>query len=168
MINNKRLDPLTMFENQSQLPDVNTSINKGGPETCEKPKEDTRRENVTETVVEVHAEDPKSKELTGMAVTICPDGLLKEVIIDRVHYAITPLNEPKEASVPMSVTVPVSSAKHSEIVDEVLIIPVVKKRTLGVHLSKILRCISLKEFQNLMREKEEAKCKEEEEMEDHK
>ena len=101
-----------MFENQSQLPDVNMSINEGGPETSEKPKEDTRTENVTETVVEVHAEDPKSQEPTGMAATICPNGLLKKLIIDGVHYAITPLNEPKEASVPTtSVTVPVSSAK---------------------------------------------------------
>ena len=54
-----------MFENQSQLPDVNTSINEGGPEPHEKPKEDTKRQNVTETVVEVHAEDPKSKEPMG-------------------------------------------------------------------------------------------------------
>ena len=106
----------------------------------------------------------------GMAATICPDGLLKEVIIDGVCYAITPLNEPKEASVPTtSVTVPVSSTKRSEIVNEVLTTPVAKKKkTLGVHLSKIPRCISLKEFLNLMREKEEVKCKEEEEKEDHK
>ena len=112
IINNKKLTPLTMFENQSQLPDVNTSINEGGPKTSEKPKEDTRAENVTETVAEVHAEDSKLKEPTGMAATICPDSLLKEVIIDGVRYAITPLNEPKEASVPtMSVTVPVTSTK---------------------------------------------------------
>ena len=88
------------------------SINEGGPETSEKPKEDTRTENVTETVVEVHAEDPKSKEPMGMAATISPDSLLKEVTIDGVCYAITPLDEPKEASVPTtSVTVPVTSAK---------------------------------------------------------
>ena len=55
------------------------SINKSGPETHEKPKEDTGRQNLIETVVEVHAEDRKSKEPTGMAPTICPDGLLKEV-----------------------------------------------------------------------------------------
>ena len=30
-INDKKLAPLTMFENQSQLPDVNMSINEGGP-----------------------------------------------------------------------------------------------------------------------------------------
>ena len=161
IINDKKLAPLTMFENQSQLPDVNMSINKSGP------KEDTGRQNLTKTVVEVHAKDPKSKELMGMAVTIHPDDLLKEVIIDGVCYdAITPLDEPKDASVPiMSVTIPVSSAKCSEIVDEVLTMPVVKKKTLGVHLSKITRCISLKEFPNLMREKEEVKYKEEE---DHK
>ena len=101
-----------MFENQSQLPDVNMSINEGGSETSEKPKEDTRTENVTETFAEVHAEDPKSKEPMGMAATIHPDGLLKVVIIDGVGYAIILLNEPKEASVPtMSVTVPVTSAK---------------------------------------------------------
>ena len=58
------------------------SINKSDPETREKPKEDTGRQNVTETVAEVHAGDPKSKEPMGMAATICPDGLLKEVIID--------------------------------------------------------------------------------------
>ena len=87
----------------SQLPDVNMSINGGGPETSE---------NVTDTVVEVHAEDPKLKEPTGMSATIHPDGLLKEVIIDGVCYAITPLNEPKEASVPTtSATVPVISTK---------------------------------------------------------
>ena len=169
IINNKKLAPSTMFENQSQLPDVDTSINEGGPETSENPKEDTRTENVTETVAEVHAEDPKLKQPTGMAATICPDGLLKEVIIDGVSYTMTPLDEPKEASVPpTSATVPVSSAKCSEIVDEVLTTPVVKKKTLGVCMSKMPRCISLKEFQNLMREKEEAKHKEEEEKEDWK
>ena len=41
IINDKKLIPLTMFKNQSQLPDVNTSINEGGPEMSEKPKEDT-------------------------------------------------------------------------------------------------------------------------------
>ena len=55
-----------------------------------------------------------------------PDGLLKEVIIDGVHYAIKPLNEPKEASVPTtSATVPLSWAKWSEILNEVLTTPVV-------------------------------------------
>ena len=68
-----------------------------------------------------------------MAATIHPDGLLKEVIIDEVRYAITPLDEPKEATVPTtSVTVPLSSAKHSEIVDEVLTMPVAKKKILWV------------------------------------
>ena len=90
------------------------------------------------------------------------------MIIDGVHYAITPLDEPKEASVPTtSATVPVSYTECSEIVNEMLTMPVVKKnKTLGVCLSKIPRCISSKEFQNLMREKEKAKCKEEEGKED--
>ena len=61
IINDKKLAPSTMLENQSQLPDVNMSINEGGPETSEKPKEDTRTENATETVVEPHAEDPNQK-----------------------------------------------------------------------------------------------------------
>ena len=124
IINDKKLPPLTKFKNQSQLPDVNTSINEGGPETHEKPKEDTQRKQ----------------------------------------------KKPKEASVPTtSLTVRVSSAKHSEIVNEVLTTPVVKKKkTLGVHLSKIPRCITSKEFQNLMREKEEAKCQKQEEKEDRK
>ena len=156
-----------MFENQSELPDVNMSINEGGPETCEKPKQDGRRQNVMEIVAEVHAKEPKTKELMEMAATICPDGLLKEVIIDVVCYAITLLDEPKEASVPTtSVAVPLSLAKRLEILDEVLTMPVVKKKTLGIHLSKIPRCISLKEFQNIMREKEKVKQKEEEEKED--
>ena len=111
-INDKKLAPSTMFEKQGELPDVNMSINEGSPETHEKPKEDDRRENVTEVVAEVHAQEPKTKESMGMAVTICPDGLLKEVIIDRVCYSITPLDEPKEVSVPTtSATVPLSSAK---------------------------------------------------------
>ena len=116
--------------------------------------------------MELQAKAPTLRELMGMAATIHPTGLLKEVIIDGVHYAITPLNEPKETSVPTtSATVPVSSAKHSEIVNEVLTMPVVKRRLLGL---KIPRCISSKEFQNLMRKKEKAKCKEEDEKEDHK
>ena len=32
-INDKKLAPLTMFEKQGELPDMNTSINEGGPET---------------------------------------------------------------------------------------------------------------------------------------
>ena len=109
----------------------------------EKPKEDTGKENVTETVVEVHVEDPKLKEPTSMAATIHPNGLLKEVIIDGMCYTMTPLDEPKEACVPTSVTVPVSSTKHSEIVNELLTMPVVKKKkTLGVCMWKMPRCIS--------------------------
>ena len=162
-INDKKLAPLTMFEKQSELLNMNTSINKGGPETHEKPKEDDGRENVTKVVAEVHAKEPKTKELVLIAAaTINP-----KVIIDGVCYDITPLNEPKEASVPtISVTVPLSSAKRSEILDEVLTTPVVKMKTLGIHLSKIPRCILSKEFQNIMM-KEEAKWKEEEK-EDHK
>ena len=56
---------MTVFQNQSQLPDVNKSINEGGPETREKPKEDGGRQNVTETVVEVHAKGPKSTDGDG-------------------------------------------------------------------------------------------------------
>ena len=44
IINNKKLAPLTMFENQRQLLDVNTSINEGHPET-----KDCRRQNVTDS-----------------------------------------------------------------------------------------------------------------------
>ena len=54
-----------LLENESQLPSVNKSINRGGPETCKKPTEDSGRQNVTETVVEVHAKDPKLKEPMG-------------------------------------------------------------------------------------------------------
>ena len=61
IINDKKHTPSTMFENQSQLPDVNMSINEGSTET----KEDGRRQNVTETVAEVHAKDPKSKDQWG-------------------------------------------------------------------------------------------------------
>ena len=98
------------------------------------------------------------------------DGLLKEVIIDGIHYTMTPLDELKEACVlTTSATVPVSSAKHSEILDKVFTTLVVKKKkTLGICMSKILRCISSKDFQKLIRDKEEAKCKEQEEKEDQK
>ena len=47
MTNNSPLQAYLKIK--SQLPDVNTSINEGGPETREKPKEDTRRENVTDS-----------------------------------------------------------------------------------------------------------------------
>ena len=59
---NKKLAPLTMFEKQGELLKVNTSINEAGPETREKPKEDDRRQNVTDIIVEVPAEEPKTKE----------------------------------------------------------------------------------------------------------
>ena len=69
-------------------------------------------DRMSETVAEVHAEEQK-KNLTGITATIHPNGLLKEVIIDGVCYTITPLDEPKEASVPTtSATVPLSSAKQ--------------------------------------------------------
>ena len=125
---------------------------------------------VTETVAEVHSKPLKAKEPKGVAVTIRPDGLLNEIVIDGIRYLMTPVEEPKEACVlTMSPTAPVSSAKHSEILNDVLITWVFKKKkTLGVHMSKMLRCISSKEFQNLMQEKEEAKCKEEEAKEDRK
>ena len=158
-----------MFERQTELPNVNSSINEGVPASGNKGNKDDVQ-NMTQTVAKVHSEPVKAKELSGMGATIWPNGLLKEVIIDGIRYTMTPLDELKEACVlTMSATVPVSSAKHSEILNEVLTTLVVKKKnTLGVHMSKFPRCISLKDFQKLMRDKEEAKCKEEEEKEDQK
>ena len=155
-----------MFEEQTKLPDVNSSINEGVPASGDKGNEDDVQ-NVTQTVAKVHSEPAKAKEPSGMGATIQPNGLLKEVIIDGIHYMMTTLDEPKEACVlTTSATVPVCSAKCSEILEEVLTTPVIKKKTLGIHISKILRCISSKDFQKLIRDKEEAKCKEEEEKED--
>ena len=169
IIDDKKLAPSTMFEKQTELPNVNSSINEGVPASGDKGNEDDVQ-NMIQTVAKVHYKPAKAKEPSGMGATIWPDGLLKEVIIDGIHYTMTPLDEPKEACVPTtSATVPVSSAKHSKILDEVLTTPVVKKKkTLGVCMSKIPRCISSKDFQKLMRDKEEAKCKEEEEKEDQK
>ena len=161
IIDDKKLAPSTIFEKQTELPDVNSSINEGVPASGHEGNKDDVQ-NVTQTVAEVHSEPAKAKEPSSMGVTIRPDGLLKEVCIDGIRYMMTPLDT-------MSATVPVSSAKRSEILDEVLTTLVVKKKkTLGVHMSKILRCISLKDFQKLMRDKEEAKRKEEERKEDPK
>ena len=49
IINDKNLPRRPCLEIKSQLPDVNTSINEGSPETSEKPKEDTGTENVTDS-----------------------------------------------------------------------------------------------------------------------
>ena len=155
IIDDKKLAPLTMFEKQTELPNVNSSINECVPASGDKGNEDDVQ-NVTQTVAKVHSVPVKAKEPSGMGVTIWPDGLLKEVIIDGIHYTMTPLDELKEACVPTSATVPVSSAKRSKILNKVLTTLVVKmKETPGVRMLKILRCISLKDCQKLMRDKEE-------------
>ena len=139
-----------MFKKNTELPDVNSSINGGVPASCDKGNEDDVQK-VTETVGEVHSEPLKAKEPKGMTAMIQPNGLLNKIVIDGVHYLTTPLEELTEACVlTRSPTAPVSSAKCSEILD-VLITPVIKKKkTLGVHMSKMPRCISSKEFQNLI------------------
>ena len=169
IIDDKKLAPSTMFKKNTELPKVNSSINEGVPASGNKGNKDDVQK-VTETVAEVHSELPKAKEPKGMAATIRPNGLLNKIIIDGVHYSMTRLAEPKEACVPTtSPTALVFSAKCSKILNDVLITPVVKKKKmLGVCMSKMLRCISSKEFQNLMQEKEEAKHKEKEAKEDKK
>ena len=131
IIDDKRPVPSTMFEKQTELPDVNSSINEGVPASGDKGNEDDVQ-NVTQTVAEVHSKPAKAKEPSGMAATIRPNGLLEEIIIDGIHYTMIPLDELKEACVPtMSATVPVSSAKRSKILNKVLTTLVVKKKTLG-------------------------------------
>ena len=110
-----------MFKKNTELPDVNSSINKGVPASGHKGNKDDVQK-VTETVAEVHSKPPKAKEPKGVAAMIPLDGLLNKIVIDGICYLMTPLEEPKEACVPtMSPTAPVSSAKCSEILDDVLI-----------------------------------------------
>ena len=84
IIDDKKLVPSTMFEKNTELPDVNSSINKGVPASGEKGNEDDVKK-VTETVAKVHSEPLKVKDPKGMAATIWPNGLLNEIIIDGVH-----------------------------------------------------------------------------------
>ena len=150
IIDDKKLAPSTMFEKNTELPNVNSSINEGVPVSGNKGNEDDVQK-VTETVAKVHSKPPKAKEPKGMATMIWPNGLLNKIIIDGIRYLMTPLEEPKEACVlTMSPTAPVSSTKCSEILNDVLITLVVKKKMLGVRMLKMPRCISSKEFQNLM------------------
>ena len=140
-----------MFEKNTELPDVNSSMNEGVPANGDKGNEDDVKK-VTETVAKVHSELPKAKEPKGMAATIQPNGLLNKILIYGICYSMTPLEEPKEACVlTMSPTGPASSAKCSKILDDILVTPVIKKKKmLGVCMSKMPRCKSSKEFQNLM------------------
>ena len=169
IIDDKKLAQSTILEKNTELPDVNSSINECVPARGDKGNEDDVQKG-TKTVAEVHSEPPKAKEPKGMAAMMRPYGLLNKIVIDGICYLMTPLEEPKEACLlTTSPTAPVSSAKCSKILNDVLITPVVKKKkTLWVCMSKMLRCISSKEFQNLMQEKEEAKHKEEEAKEDRK
>ena len=128
-----------MFEKNTELSNINSSINEGVPASGNKGNEDDVQK-VTKTVAKVHSEPLKAKEPKGMAVTIQSDGLLNEIVIDGVHYSMTSLEEPKEACVLTSPTAPVSSAKCSEILNDVLITLVIKKKKmLGVRMSKMLR-----------------------------
>ena len=72
-IKNKKFAPSTMYEKQGALLNMNTSINKVGLETHQKPQEDDKTLNVTKVVAKIHfahGKQPKMKEPTGMATTI--------------------------------------------------------------------------------------------------
>ena len=50
-----------MFEKQTELPDVNSSINKGAPASGDKGNEDDVQ-NVTQTVAKVHLQKQKNHQ----------------------------------------------------------------------------------------------------------
>ena len=69
IIDDKKLVPSTVFEKNTELPNVNSSINEGVPASGDKGNEDDVQK-VTETVAKVHSKPPKAKEPKDMAATI--------------------------------------------------------------------------------------------------
>ena len=58
-----------MFKKQTELPNVNSSINEGVPASGDKGNEDDVQ-NMTQTVAEVHSDPAKAKVPSGMSATI--------------------------------------------------------------------------------------------------
>ena len=82
-------------------------------------------------------------------MTINPDGLINEIVIDGVKYQMVLLGDgdaqPKLKEV--SKKTPVSSNETKKVIDEMLTVPSVQKKKMSsCHVSGIPRCISLRSY----------------------
>ena len=103
-------------------------------------------------------------------MTINPDGLINEIVIDGVKYRMVPLGDgdaqPKLTEVVKKTPVRMNETK--KVFDQMLTVPSVpKKKTSSCRISGIPRCISSKKFQDIMKKQEQEKKRLEEAKEEH-
>ena len=89
------------------------------------------------------------------------DGLINEIVIDGVKFQMVPLGnsdaQPKTMQVVKKQT-PVRINETNKVIDEMLTVPAItQKKMNSCQVSMILRCISSKIFQDIMRKKEQEK-----------
>ena len=83
---------------------------------------------------------------------------LIEIVIDGVKYRMVPLGDgdmqPKTMEVVKKQT-PIRITEKKKVIDEILKVPVMTKKPSISCVSKLPQCISLKQFQDIVRKKEQ-------------
>ena len=172
-VNDKKLAPAKLFKKDEPMPDVNVSLNEDRGEeenTCEEEASGLTQAESKSPEKEIEASgsgDRKNRVVT----TINLDGLINEIVIDRVKYQMVPLGngdvQPKEMDLVKKT--PVGINETNKIIDEMLTVPPIpKKKMRSCHISSIPRCISPKKFQDIMKKKEQKKYELKEMKEEHK
>ena len=161
-VDDKKLAPAELFKKDDPIPDVNTSVNEGKGEAknhCEEEGSGSTQAEQKLPEKEIKASGSCNRNNKVM-MTTNPDGLINEIVIDGVKYQMVLLGDgdaqPKSKEVLKKT--PVGSNETKKVIDEMLTIPSVqKKKTSSCHVLGILRCISSKKFQDIMKKKEQEK-----------
>ena len=161
-VDNKKLAPAELFKKDEPMPDVNVSLIEGRGEaknSCEEEASGSTQAESKSPAKENEALESGDRN-NRVVMTINPDGLINEIVIDGVKYQMVLLGngdaQPKSMEVVKKTPVRMNETK--KVIDEMLTVPSVpKKKTNLCCISSIQRCISSKKFQDIMKKKEQEK-----------
>ena len=158
-VDDKKLTPAELFKKDEPMPDVNTSVNEGRGEA----KKSLDQEVSGLTQAESKLPEKENEALGSgdgknrVVMTINPEGMINEIVIDGVKYRMVPLGNSDGQPKLMEVVkkTPVTMNESKKMIDEMFTIPSVpKKKVSSCCISRIPRCISSKKFQEIIKKKE--------------
>ena len=172
-VEDKKFAPSEFFKKDELMPDVNMSVNEARGEA----KKNLDKEVSGSTQAESKSPEKENEALGSgdgknrVVMTINPEGMINEIVIDGVKYRMVPLGDgdgqPKSTEVVKKT--PVTMNETKKMINEMLtVLSVPKKKTSSCHVSGIPRCISLNKFQEIMKKKEKEKKELKEAKEEHK
>ena len=161
-VDHKKLAPAELFKKDKPMPDINASLNEVRGEA------ENSREEEARGLTQAESKSPeKQSEASGsgdrknrVVMTINPEGLINEIVIDRVKYQMVPLGDGdgKPKSMEVVKKTPVTMNETKKVINEMLMVLTVPKKKMSLCcVLGILRCILSKKFQDIMNKKEQEK-----------